>query len=152
MGRRISLRITIIMRLVSRMTDSLFVDTGYIIALVNKNDQHHTAAVALSRRFDSNSVLLTDAILLEVGNALSRFDRQTVSQIIEDFLEADESTVIHMTPVLFQAAFSLYKRHQDKQWGMVDCLSFVVMRAEGISTALAFDRHFVQAGFSLARV
>jgi hypothetical protein len=30
---------------------------------------------------------------------------------------------------------------------MVDCISFVVMRQAGITSALTFDRHFEQAGF-----
>ena len=45
----------------------------------------------------------------------------------------------------------MYEIHQDKTWGLVDCLSFVVMENQQISIALAFDRHFVQAGFVLAR-
>lgn len=32
----------------SGMTESVFIDTGYILALVNKNDQHHAEALALS--------------------------------------------------------------------------------------------------------
>jgi predicted nucleic acid-binding protein len=41
----------------------------------------------------------------------------------------------------------LYKSHQDKAWGLVDCISFVVMREAGVNQALTFDQHFVQAGF-----
>jgi len=44
----------------------------------------------------------------------------------------------------------MYETHQDKTWGLVDCLSFVVMRQHRISVALTFDRHFIQAGFTLA--
>ena len=31
--------------------------------------------------------------------------------------------------------------------GLTDCISFVVMEERGITDALAYDQHFVQAGF-----
>lgn len=60
--------------------------------------------------------------------------------------------MVHLTPELFESAFSLYRRHTDKQWGLVDCVSFIVMGRMGLTTALAFDQHFVQAGFVLPRL
>ena len=41
----------------------------------------------------------------------------------------------------------LFQQHADKEWGLTDCISFVVMKKIGIETAFAFDQHFVQAGF-----
>lgn len=35
----------------------------------------------------------------------------------------------------------------DKDWSLTDCISFVVMRDEGITEALTGDRHFEQARF-----
>jgi len=35
----------------------------------------------------------------------------------------------------------------DKTWGLVDCVSFVVMRDAGILDSLTTDKHFEQAGF-----
>ncbi|NOZ04858.1 MAG: type II toxin-antitoxin system VapC family toxin [Chloroflexi bacterium] len=35
----------------------------------------------------------------------------------------------------------------DKRWSFTDCVSYVVMREQGISEVFAFDRHFVQMGF-----
>jgi hypothetical protein len=32
-------------------------------------------------------------------------------------------------------------------WGLVDCVSFVIMRSLGIREAFTADRHFEQAGF-----
>ena len=55
--------------------------------------------------------------------------------------------MVHLTPQLFAQGFTLYKSHQDKAWGLVDCISFIVMREAGVNQALTFDQHFVQAGF-----
>jgi len=32
-------------------------------------------------------------------------------------------------------------------WGLIDCMSFVVMNDEGVTDALTADKHFQQAGF-----
>lgn len=134
------------------MPESAFVDTGYILALVNENDQHHAEALALSEQFDGQPIIVTDAVLLEIGNALSRMDRNAAVQIIQDLRESPGVTVVNLTPELFESGFDLYRRHTDKHWGLVDCVSFVVMRRMGLTTALAFDQHFVQAGFVSPRL
>lgn len=40
------------------------------------------------------------------------------------------------------AAFEYLKRHRDKTYSAVDCLSFVVMEKHGITEALAIDDDF----------
>ena len=35
----------------------------------------------------------------------------------------------------------------DKEWGITDCISFVVMQDLGLVEALTTDEHFKQAGF-----
>jgi uncharacterized protein len=55
--------------------------------------------------------------------------------------------VIPVFKDLFAEGAALYRRHKDKEWGMTDCLSFVVMRRRGIIEALTADAHFSQAGF-----
>jgi len=42
---------------------------------------------------------------------------------------------------------SLFKQRKDKEWGLVDCLSFIVMPNRGMTDALTADTHFQQAGF-----
>lgn len=132
------------------MLEPLFVDTGYVIALINENDNHHRRALSLAERCSGYPLVTTDAVLLEAGNALSRIARRQCSQLIHAFQDADEMTLVHMNPVLFKQAVNLFDRYQDKTWGLVDCLSFVVMREMQISTALTFDHHFAQAGFRCA--
>ena len=67
--------------------------------------------------------------------------------ILEQFVAAEEVEVVHLTPRLFAQGLALYKSHQDKAWGLVDCISFIVMREAGVTQALTFDQHFVQASF-----
>jgi predicted nucleic acid-binding protein len=37
----------------------------------------------------------------------------------------------------------------DKEWGLTDCISFVVMQEQGLTDALTADHHFEQAGFTI---
>ena len=127
----------------------VFVDTSYVIALINPRDQYHEQAMGLAKLYIGQPVLTTDAVLLEVGNMLARNHRTEAVRAINTFLLSSEVEVIHLHKALLQRALSLYEQHQDKAWGLVDCISFVVMRDESIYKALSFDQHFIQAGFEI---
>ncbi len=127
----------------------LFVDASFVVALVNEKDQNHSLALELADRFAGQRLVTTDAILLEIGNALSRNFKQQSVEIIEEFLTSDDVQVIHLHPPLFRKAFDLYKSRSDKVWGLIYCVSFVVMKELGITDALSADKHFEQAGFSI---
>lgn len=127
----------------------IFVDSGFVIALINQRDQYHQQALELADRFEGYRLLTTNAVLLEIGNALSRNYKQEAANIIERFLRADEVEVVSLSPQLFQQAIGIYKSYRDKEWGLVDCVSFVVMWEAGVNQVLTFDRHFAQAGFQV---
>ena len=129
------------------MINKIFVDTLFVVALINQRDQYHQQASKLADSLETYPLITTDAVLLEVGNALARNYKDEAVEIIEQFFASDEVEIVRLTPELFAQAFTLYKTHQDKAWGLVDCISFVVMKQAGISQALTFDQHFVQAGF-----
>lgn len=95
----------------------VFVDTSFVVALVNEKDQNHRLAIDLSQQFDGYRLVTTDAILLEIGNTLSRNFKRECIETIEDFLTSDNVQVIHLRPTLFRRAFELYKSRSDKLWG-----------------------------------
>ncbi len=97
--------------------------------------------------YDGEPLITTEAVLLEIGNALAREYKPQAVEVIEEFLASEEVEVVALTPELFAQAFALYRSHEDKEWGLVDCLSFVVMRERGVTDALTSDRHFIQAGY-----
>jgi uncharacterized protein len=131
------------------MPQTLFLDTGYIIALVNAKDQHHASAIALADRYDGFPILTTSAILLEIGNALSRNHKPEAEQVLRHLLTDENTTIIHLTAEALTLAFARYQQYPDKQWGLVDCFSFITMEQYQIRQALTFDRHFTQAGFEV---
>jgi predicted nucleic acid-binding protein len=55
--------------------------------------------------------------------------------------------LLHVDPTLDAQAWQLFAERTDKEWSLVDCASFVVMRQRGILEAFTTDHHFEQAGF-----
>jgi predicted nucleic acid-binding protein len=55
--------------------------------------------------------------------------------------------IVPLSEDLYARAFRLYRERADKEWGLTDCVSFVVMQDRKISEALTTDEHFQQAGF-----
>ncbi len=55
--------------------------------------------------------------------------------------------MVPLSEDLYARAVALYGSRPDKEWGLIDCASFVVMTDRGLSKALTADEHFQQAGF-----
>ena len=124
-----------------------FVDTGHWLALTDAGDQYHARARALAASVRP-PLVTTDAVLLEVGNALAAVRWRGLGvALLDDVRASRDVEVVSLTPDLFERAVALYRTRPDKEWGVTDCVSFVVMRERGITEALAADHHFEQAGF-----
>lgn len=92
--------------------------------------------------------MTTQAILLEIGNSLSKQKYRAAAIQLLDSLETDPSVeVVLLINSLYRSAFNLFKQREEKEWGLVDCISFIVMQDRGITDALTTDAHFQQAGF-----
>jgi predicted nucleic acid-binding protein len=127
-----------------------FLDTSYAIALAAPADQYHQRAVALSAQLQAGQTRLitTRAVVLEMGNALAKQRHRDAAITLLEALARDPNIeVVPLSEVLYQQAFNLYRQRQDKDWGLMDCASFVVMQQRGLTDALTADDHFRQAGF-----
>jgi uncharacterized protein len=128
----------------------VFLDTSFAIALSTITDQNHLRAVQLADQLEDNKTRLvtTQAILLEIGNALSKLRYRAAAIQLLASLEADPNVeVVLLTNELYSAAFNLFRSRGDKEWGLIDCVSFIVMQNRGLTDALTADDHFNQAGF-----
>jgi uncharacterized protein len=128
--------------------ERLLIDTFYVQAVLNPNDSYHDRAVALAPRIESAmEVVITEAVLTEIGDALSDKDRVAAAEFIRACYETPNMTVVAVTTDLLARAVDRYQDRPDKTWGLTDCLSFVVMEDLGLTDAATGDRHFEQAGF-----
>lgn len=132
------------------MMNEVFLDTAYAIALSSSNDIFHQRAVLLAEQLETTGTRLitTCAVLLEIGNSLSKQCYRSAAIRLLDALETDPQVeIIQISKQLYDQAYQLYRERSDKEWGLIDCLSFIVMRERSLGEALTTDQHFLQAGF-----
>ena len=67
------------------MRIKIFVDTLFIVALINKRDQYHQKALELAEQYKKYPLITTDAVFLEFGNSLSSSYQNETAELIEQF-------------------------------------------------------------------
>ena len=94
-------------------------------------------------------MVTTRAVLLEIGNSLSRIALSILEGVaLLEFLETDPRVeIVPLSEDLYRKSFEIFRRRHDKEWSLVDCMSFVVMQDRGLQDSLTTDDHFRQAGF-----
>jgi uncharacterized protein len=124
------------------------VDTGYIIGLLRPDDAFHVAAVRWAEEIPRARwrLITTTLVLAEIGDEL-RKHWYLVREILSELVSNPSIEVVPVTVELTARAIDFRDKRLDKEWGLTDCISFVVMQERGIRDALAADRHFEQAGF-----
>jgi hypothetical protein len=114
---------------------------------MNPNDTWHRKALDWAARI-REPLVTTDAVLTEVGDAFCRVDRRRWAiETIRNVQADPDITSIPGSRDLFMRALDLYGSRTDKDWSLTDCMSFVVMKDQGLARALTTDVHFSQAGF-----
>jgi len=133
------------------MSSEVFADTNFWIAIFDERDSLHQAATNAIRILPENCRIVTSQTIF--SEVLESFAKRSVfikEEIIAFVAEVilDSSVILEpSTPKLFDDTITFYRKHCDKEWGFIDCSSFVIMKRKGIKEALTYDKHFIQAGF-----
>ena len=127
---------------------SIFLDTVGLLAVWDTDDQWHNAAEGAYRQIvsDRKSVITTTFILLECGNAAARRTYRKDVCILRRTLELRNEAIVP-TDDDWKNAWDAYEQGQVGKAGIVDYVSFAVMRRLGLRQAFTNDRHFQEAGF-----
>ena len=128
--------------------NDVFLDTVGLIATWDVSDQWHAGAnVAyqdLLRR--ARKMVTTPLVFWECGNAAARRPyRQRVNALRKSVLR--QGLMIEPTTQEIEEAWTAFDRGDAAQAGIVDRVSFVVMRRLGVTEAFTNDKHFQAAGF-----
>jgi predicted nucleic acid-binding protein len=129
---------------------NVFLDTAFALALANPKDLLHERAIDLADQLEAarTQLVTTRAVLLEIGNSLAKVRYRVAAVQLLTSLETDPNVeIVPLTDDLYDRAFQLYEQRPDKEWGLTDCVSFVVMQDRGLRVALTADKHFQQAGY-----
>jgi uncharacterized protein len=129
---------------------TLFADTGYWIALLDPQDTLHQKAIHVSSALTQAQICTSDMVFTEVLNHFAKrgnFLRQAAVALLQSAQENPAIEIVTQTPDRFQQALTLYRQRPDQAWSHTDCASFCIMQQQSIREALAYDKHFEQAGF-----
>jgi predicted nucleic acid-binding protein len=126
--------------------NAVFADTFFYLALLDDSEPAHASALAESRI--PRLMVTTEFVLLELGNACARAeDHADFLALVAGMRASPRVKIIPVCSELFNRGLERMARRSDKDWSLTDCISFVVMEAEGLHEALTGDQHFEQAGF-----
>ena len=130
--------------------DAVFLDTVGLLALWDQSDQWHAAAEGAfdQLRTARTELVTTTFILLECANSAARRPYRLAVDRLRESLEAAQR-LIRPSDEDWTDAWQAYRRGEADQAGIVDHVSFAVMRRLGLTKAFTNDRHYRAAGFTI---
>lgn len=128
----------------------LFADTGGWIALFNPRDKYHASAqqgIAHAVERDV-TFITTDYVLDEVMTNLQRAVNHAVAEgAVRWLLQQPRIRLLFIYEEIWDEAWHLFQRYDDKEFSFTDCTSFAVMQQHKLRDAFGYDHHFEQMGF-----
>jgi predicted nucleic acid-binding protein len=124
----------------------IFVDTGAWFALFVPTDADHPAA---REWFEANTdpLVTTDYVIDELLTLFKvRNEYQRDLEVGPSLFNGDVCELAWVTPADVADAWQVFSAYHDKDWSCTDCVSRVMMERLGITTAVAFDKHFREFG------
>jgi predicted nucleic acid-binding protein len=113
---------------------TVFADSFYFFALLNPRDPDHAKAVAFTGAY-TGRIVTTGWVLTELADGWAKpiSWRSIFIQLLADLRANPNVTVVPCTDHLLDEGINFYAQRPDQEWSLTDCISFVVMRREGIA-------------------
>lgn len=125
----------------------MLIDTSGFFSLYSEADAHHATASETYRQTQrrvTTSYVLAEYVALASARNLPRAGILAFSEAI---LSDESIEIVWVDEDLHAKAVTLLQARLDKTYSLCDAVSFVIMRARGMTDALTTDKHFEQEGF-----
>lgn len=129
----------------------IFVDTSAYFALTDRRDGNHEAAVRIIQQLilERAGLLTTNYVIAETHTLLlNRIGYKTALQVIEELYKS-QTRIYRVREADERKAIEIIRKYTDKEYSLVDAISFATMEKHHLVQAFAFDHHFTQYGFAL---
>ena len=127
----------------------VFADTFYFVANLGP-DRPERSRARQAGGTGGRRLVTTAWILTEVGGFMRRpHERAAFVELVNKLGSKKNALLLPPEPGQWQRGLELYEKRRDKEWSLVDCISFTVMSDRKIADALTGDHHFEQAGFNV---
>jgi len=127
---------------------NIFVDTSAFLAVLDRSDANHGPAKALWERIvgSGDRLVCHNYILVETSALILRRLGMDAIRVFEQDI-APILLLVWVTRDIHEAAVSAHLVAARRTLSLVDCVSFEIMRRNGVRKAFAFDRHFQEYGY-----
>ena len=129
----------------------MFIDTSAYFAASNASDAQHAHAVATFRRLsrEGTETYTTNFVAAETHTLLvNRSNRDVAARVLAE-LYASDTRIIRATEADERRAREIIRQYNDKDFSLIDAISFAVMERLHLRRAWTYDQHFAQFGFTL---
>ncbi len=124
---------------------SVFLDTGYLVAFHNEDDNQHSKAIELALHMKKGELgtLFTSYYVLDeaLTLSLSRFGHNRAVELGEIIIDS-EVNILEVSKPEFGNAWKLFRER--KNLSFTDCTTAILMKQHSIANLCTFDGGFRQ--------
>ena len=120
----------------------IFLDTTYIVSFLVDTEENHKRALKLSKQLQGQKLVITNAILTETMNLLTKKLNRNTKSIVKAYeLIKNNFKIIYETKELTEKSMKTLVKYKAKI-GLTDALTIEIMKELKIHEIFTFDDHF----------
>ena len=128
----------------------IFLDTSGLIALSDRKDMNHkTARAYLEDKVHNGArfVLGRNVLVKYIDGVTKRIGKPKALEELHNILNSKLLVIEPVSKVDWDLAVKYFRKYDDQQIDITDCLNFVLMERLGLDTAMTFNSNFKIHGF-----